>query len=79
MGLVAIGPNPTAVDATLSRIMGFDPMRISYLCLSHRKLASLDDADIDQRGERWQELVSPFQIMDRPHLRKIRSTGPLVS
>lgn len=79
MGLVAVGPNPTSVDATLSRIMGIDPARVSYLQLAANRLGRIDVDGIEQRGERWQELVSPFQILDRPHLRNLRAEGPLVS
>ena len=31
MGLLVVGTNNTAVDATLGRIMGFEPSKIGYL------------------------------------------------
>ena len=34
LGLIAVGLNPTAVDATCARIIGLEPSRISYLKLS---------------------------------------------
>ncbi len=79
LGIVAVGPHPISVDATLSRIMGIDPERVSYLRLAANRLGTIHSAGIEQRGERWQELVSPFQIMDRPHLQRLRLDGPLVT
>jgi len=71
MGLVAVSLNPTALDATLARITGFDPEKVPYLNLSADRLGPIDDALIEQRGERWQELVSPFEIVDQPHLKRM--------
>ncbi len=34
MGLVVVGTNPTAVDATIARIMGLNPEAVSYLRLA---------------------------------------------
>ena len=77
----AIGKNLPAVDATAARIMGLVPERISYLQLAANRLGPVAEHRITQRGERWQELVSPFQVLDRPALRRLRATpdGPLVS
>ena len=81
MGLLAIGANLPAVDATLARIMGLAPERIPYLQLVGNRLGPIADQHIEQRGEQWQPLVSPFAIVDAPHLRHLRATpdGPLVS
>jgi uncharacterized protein (DUF362 family) len=79
MGLVVIGTNSTAVDATLGRIMGFDPEKISYLQLAADRLGPIDDRYIDQRGERWQDLTRAFRIIDAPHLRGLRAAGVLVT
>jgi uncharacterized protein (DUF362 family) len=68
LGLLIVGLNLTAVDATCARIMGLRPERISYLRLAGKALGPLAERRIEQRGERWQELVSPFQILDVPHL-----------
>ena len=75
MGLLAIGLNPTAVDATLARIMGFDPCKVPYLALAEGRLGPISDRAIVQRGERWQELASPFAFVDVPHLREMRMAG----
>lgn len=79
MGLLVIGTNSTAVDATLGRIMGFDPERISYLKLAANRLGPVEDRSIEQRGERWQDVVSRFSLIDAPHLRDLRESGALVT
>jgi len=79
MGLLVIGTNNTALDATLGRIMGFDPAKISYLELAAGRLGPIADRYIDQRGERWQDVMRPFRLVDAPHLRDLRSPGVLVS
>ncbi|MBI2823565.1 MAG: DUF362 domain-containing protein [Planctomycetia bacterium] len=72
LGLLAIGLNPTAVDATCARIMGLEPRRISYLKLAKR-LGPIDEAHIPQHGEPWRDLASPFTILDVPHLQELRT------
>ena len=72
MGIVAVGANLPAVDATCARIMGLRPQGISYLRLAADRLGPLAERRIEQRGERWQELVSNFAILDVPHLRGLR-------
>ncbi len=79
MGLVGIGLNPTAVDATLARIMGMEPRKIPYLALAANQLGPLDDRHIDQRGETWQGLESPFKLLDKDFLLDMRRPGILVS
>jgi uncharacterized protein (DUF362 family) len=81
MGLVVVGTNLPATDATLARIMSLEPSRVSYLQLASRSLGPLDEPRIDQRGEAWREVASPFTILDEPHLRNLRATadGALVT
>ena len=76
LGVIAVGTNPTALDATLARIMGLVPQRISYLNLAQGRLGTLEERQIVQRGEAWRELASPFTIMDREALQKLRATSP---
>ena len=80
MGLILIGQNLPALDATTARIMGLRPSHISYLRIASR-LGPIEDYRIAQTGENWQELVDPFRILDQPHLRHLRASedGPLVS
>ena len=80
MGLIVVGGNLPAVDATLARIMGINPERIPYLALARDQLGPIDEARIEQRGEKWRDVESPFKIIDAPHLRKMLGIGgPLVT
>ncbi len=81
MGLVLVGKNLPAVDATAARIIGLLPERISYLQLVADHLGPIAENRIQQRGEPWQDSTEAFQILDEPHLRHLRATldGPLVS
>jgi uncharacterized protein (DUF362 family) len=80
MGLVVVGTSPTAVDATIARIMGLDPAAVSYLQLAAGTLGPIGSRQIDQLGERWEDVASPFRILDVPHLQQLRRPpGALVS
>lgn len=80
MGLVMVGTNLPAVDATMCRIMDLAPERIPYLDLANRRLGPLGDGYIEQMGESWKPLVSPFKLLDRPHILNYRiGKGPLVT
>lgn len=74
MGLLVIGTNPTAVDATLCRLMQLEPKRIPYLQLANRRLGPVRQGAIEQRGETIADYRSAFQILDRPHLQAMRAT-----
>jgi uncharacterized protein (DUF362 family) len=79
MGLLVVGTNPTAVDATIGRIMCFDPRKIEYLQLADNRLGPVNDSHIEQRGEKWQDSATPFRIIDSPHLQQMRAQGALVT
>ncbi len=81
MGLVLIGTRLASVDATAARIMQLDPVAVDYLRLASRRMGPLDDARILQRGEAWHELSTPFEILDKPHLQRLRlaAIGPEVT
>lgn len=72
MGLVIVGLQPLAVDATCARIMRLDPSRVSYLQLAQGLLGSLLERDIVQRGEPWERHADDFQILDVPALQQLR-------
>lgn len=69
MGLLLMGTNLTALDATVGRIMGLVPEKVSYLQLAADRLGPIADSRIEQRGEAWQPLVNPFKVLDEPHLK----------
>lgn len=80
MGLILVGTNPAAVDATACRLMQVDPYGVPYLELAAGRLGPIDENQITQRGENWQPLASPFTVLDKPHLKKlVRNRGVLVS
>lgn len=78
LGLVVVGVNPTAVDATCARIMGLDPAQISYLQLASQRLGPIGEREIIEQGERWREVASPFKILDRPELQQLRMDSAAV-
>ena len=71
MGLVLVGTNPTAVDATMARVMGLDPAKVSYLQLAENQLGPVAVKSIEQRGETITPLCDPFRVLDVPHLRRL--------
>jgi uncharacterized protein (DUF362 family) len=73
VGLVVVGANLPAVDATVARIMGIEPTRIDYLRLAGQHMGPLAASCIEQRGEPWQHVVEPFIIIDQPHLSQLRA------
>jgi uncharacterized protein (DUF362 family) len=80
MGLLVVGTVPAAVDATVCRLMDLDPAQVPYLQLAANRLGPIDEALISQRGEAWRPLASPFQILDKPHLNRLRNhRGVLVT
>jgi uncharacterized protein (DUF362 family) len=81
MGLIAVSASLPALDATLARVMGIVPERLEYLQLAAHRLGPIADESIEQVGEAWRDVASPFKILDRPHLRNLRASadGPLVT
>jgi uncharacterized protein (DUF362 family) len=76
MGLIVMGTNMVAADATCSRIMGLEPRMIPYLYLADNAgMGPLGDREIEQRGEDWCPVASPFKIPDAPHLQVFRRGG----
>jgi uncharacterized protein (DUF362 family) len=79
MGLLVIGTVPAAVDATVCRLMGLEPSRVTYLNRAANRLGPIEDRRIEQRGERWTSLAREFQILDLPHLTRLRGTPGLLT
>lgn len=75
MGLIVVGRNLPAVDATVARIMGLQPRKVTYLGLVENRLGPLSAGRIVQRGESWESVASPFEILDEPHLRALRASA----
>lgn len=75
MGLILVGGNLPAVDATAARIIGLEPQRIGYLAMASTRLGPIAERRIEQRGETWQSVANPFEILDRPHLRQLKTSN----
>ncbi len=64
VGVLVMGSDLPAVDATCCRIMGIDPARVDYLSMaSARVLGAIDEAHIEQRGETIGTVRSPFELI----------------
>lgn len=62
-GVLVMGDNALAVDATAARVMGVDPERVEYLALAHRiKLGSLRRQDIAVSGGRIESVRADFAL-----------------
>ncbi len=65
MGVLVMGNDLVAVDATCCRLMQFDPERVGYLVLGMRKkLGLLAEPQIKQLGETILRRAQPFDTVD---------------
>lgn len=64
-GVLVMGRNPPAVDATCARIMGIDPQRILYLARAAGKLGAIREAQIRQLGETIAGVRAPFALIEK--------------
>src|SRR5262245_31626271 len=72
-GVVVMGTNFAAVDATSARVMGVDPHKVPYLSATEGWLGPLAEAHITQRGEAIAAVRTDFQLLDKiPAQRGIR-------
>jgi uncharacterized protein (DUF362 family) len=62
-GLLVMGTNLPAVDATCCRLMGIAPERVPSLCLAAGRLGPLQSAHIQQRGERLVDVTQNFHFI----------------
>ncbi len=70
LGVLVMGADPMAVDATCCRLMQLDPMKIGYLQLGQiRKLGLLAEGQIKQIGETIAANAKPFETL--PHYREL--------
>jgi len=72
-GVLVMGTNLPAVDATCARLMGIDPWRVAYLAGASGRLGPISEAHISQRGEDLAPLIQPFKILNYPCLAYLRS------
>jgi uncharacterized protein (DUF362 family) len=71
-GVLVLGSNLPAVDATASRLMGIDPWRVSYLAAASGRLGPIAERHIHQRGEPIAALAQRFALLDHPAFTGLR-------
>lgn len=64
VGVLVMGRNLPAVDATCARIMGVDPRKVPYLAEAQRRLGPIRESQIEQRGESIGPLRTDFLLHD---------------
>jgi uncharacterized protein (DUF362 family) len=63
VGVLVMGDNALAVDATAARVMGIDPGRVDYLAMAHRiRLGSLRTEDIRLSGPPIERVRADFKL-----------------
>ena len=72
MGVLVMGTNLPAVDATCARLMRIDPRRVEYLAAASSRLGPIAERHISQRGEAIADVAQPFQLVDQPWLTGLR-------
>ncbi len=71
--VLVIGENAPSVDATCARIMGIDPLKLTYLQYASGRIGAIKEKNISQIGERIDSVRSNFQLLDKiPAHSKIR-------
>jgi len=63
-GVLVMGRNLPAVDATCCRIMGIDPYKVSYLERADNWLGPIGEGSIEQRGESLASVRTNFELID---------------
>jgi len=63
-GVLIMGDDPVAVDATCARVMGLKPERIEYLAKAGALLGHLKENKIHQLGEKISSVRTPFAVLD---------------
>jgi uncharacterized protein (DUF362 family) len=64
VGVLVMGRNLPAVDATCCRIMGIDPYKVSYLERADNWLGPISDGSIEQRGETITSVRTNFNLIE---------------
>lgn len=74
-GVLVIGTNFPAVDATTARLMEIDPNRVPHLAAASGRLGPIAERHIRQRGEAIGSLASRFALLDHPSFDQFRPRG----
>ena len=71
-GVLVLGTNLPAVDATCSRLMEINPSRIGYLAAASGRLGPIAERHIEQRGETIKDMARRFELLDHPSFKMLR-------
>ena len=63
-GVLVMGRNLPAVDATCARIMGINPQKVPYLADAATTLGPIEDSEIKQVGEEIASVYHPFKLLE---------------
>jgi uncharacterized protein (DUF362 family) len=63
-GLLILGDDPVAVDATCCRVMGLIPGKVKYLAQAGTLLGHVNADRIEQRGESIASVRTPFAVVE---------------
>jgi uncharacterized protein (DUF362 family) len=63
-GVLVMGSDLPAVDATCCRIMGIDPSRIEYLQMASDTIGITEETRIQQRGEPIRAVRTNFSLIE---------------
>lgn len=63
-GILVLGDDPVAVDATCCRAMGLRPEKVKYLAAAGTLLGHLNTMKIQQLGEAVGSVRTPFTVLD---------------
>ena len=63
VGVMVMGSDLPAVDATCCRIMGIDPARVEYLQRARDRLGITEESRIEQRGESIASVRTNFELI----------------
>src|SRR5271156_2945485 len=72
-GVLVLGDDPVAVDATCCRVMGLRPEKVKYLAAAGTLLGHLNPMKIQQLGETVASVRRPFTVLDA--FRGLREPG----
>jgi uncharacterized protein (DUF362 family) len=64
-GVLILGEDPVAVDATAARVMGILPEKVDYLAQAGYLLGHTDSEKIQQIGESVASVCTPFELLER--------------
>ena len=65
VGVLVMGRNLPAVDATCARLMGINPLKVRYLSTASNWLGPIHESNIHQRGELIRPLRKDFALLEQ--------------